>query len=1024
MIKLRTLGECVIEVEGTAVSPRAQQLFATLLFLTLNAGTRVSRPRLAAVLWPDLGDVAARSALRQVVYGLRRLGVTLLCDPCGIEIPARDVDFDVKRELARYEGGSIAADGPIGTFLAGYTPRLSTDFEAWVDNQRSRFHAALLSALLGAIAANKLRGRWPAVDLLARRCLALDSLNEEATLAIAEAAAMVGSKARALDILDAYLDDLGGRPAQVRLPAQILRRRITDLLPRTDILARTTFVGRDDALALCNETVRSARSGHGRACLLLGDSGSGKTRLSEELGRMATLAGVHIVRAAGRAEDALRPFAGLPRLVPAVLELPGALGCSEASMSTLLRFTATEGRLPSPATSLDDARNFECDSVARALAELVSAVSEEAPLLLIIDDTHWVDRTTIQVLSDVITCLDATRASVVMTARKGFSAFAELAVPIKNLTIQELAPLNDSDASSLLHELIGVERGGLDTATAQRYLSLAEGNPLALRELAVYWTNFGDAPGAPDSIKRSVASRIACLTEPARYLLQASALLGSLSTIARLARILELSQVETLRVIQELEGSRLIGARTSTLEPRHSVVVEAVEVSATIHTTQYLHYRIALAILRDVGPGVSEDLVLGCARHFIEAADWTSAIRVLEQQSTSLLDSNRLRDAVDLWTQALSLCTSPAQELEINERLIPIFHSLGDMGAVTRLAADVVALRDIDAERRVDNEGASVHVLEAGVQTGVDSTCLFATAFEMLSDAKRSHDDRVQAGVSAMVIAGSLFDRALLVESHRSLQRLDARSGLTAVNSALIELIYNCDVGDLDLAVEAGARFVELTRESGNLADLAKGLRYSAKPLRWVGEFDAARDALVESFEIAQRLESTSMAVMSAELIAKTYLEQGDLEACKSWLARGSALSDITCEPHRSLALSYVSAVVELLDGNIIEASSVAERADTSIAHGRSIDRFAYCVMGLRTLVDACCGGSRTTDRISAFYPLFVARQGFGDQDFHAYSAKVALAAIGKHSDAKTLVTSYRERHRRERYHLPYYLQK
>src|SRR5829696_787102 len=75
MIRLRTLGECLIEVDGTALSPESDVLFTVLLHLTAERDRRLSRGAVAELFWPDLSPKRARHCLRQVLYRLRALGL-------------------------------------------------------------------------------------------------------------------------------------------------------------------------------------------------------------------------------------------------------------------------------------------------------------------------------------------------------------------------------------------------------------------------------------------------------------------------------------------------------------------------------------------------------------------------------------------------------------------------------------------------------------------------------------------------------------------------------------------------------------------------------------------------------------------------------------------------------------------------------------------------------------------------------------------------------------------------------------
>src|SRR5699024_4806577 len=96
----------------------------------------------------------------------------------------------------------LRPDTPFGEFLAGYAPRFSAPFAAWVEEQRGVVHARLRRALLSLLADERRRGNWGLVETLARKCLLVDPLNEEATMALAEATALSGSKRAALQLLD------------------------------------------------------------------------------------------------------------------------------------------------------------------------------------------------------------------------------------------------------------------------------------------------------------------------------------------------------------------------------------------------------------------------------------------------------------------------------------------------------------------------------------------------------------------------------------------------------------------------------------------------------------------------------------------------------------------------------------------------------------------------------------------------------------------------------------------------------
>ena len=227
VLHLRALDACVIHVGDSEIGPDAELIFALLLHLALERGKRIPRERVSDLLWPGAAEDNARHCLRQTLYKVRQLGVPVESTASHLHLAADAVtrDFDILFTSAAYDdGGDTLPD--FSEFLPGYAPRLSEGFSEWLDQQRTYVQAGLRRALLAAIHVGRSRGNWVETEALARRCLALDPLNEEATLALAEAAALSGAKAEALRILDHYMSELGPGATQIRLPAAILRKRI------------------------------------------------------------------------------------------------------------------------------------------------------------------------------------------------------------------------------------------------------------------------------------------------------------------------------------------------------------------------------------------------------------------------------------------------------------------------------------------------------------------------------------------------------------------------------------------------------------------------------------------------------------------------------------------------------------------------------------------------------------------------------------------------------------------------------
>src|SRR5437762_6104442 len=116
MMKLLTLGQCVIQLPSGRIAPDAERLFAFALYLAVERGRRVERSALVAMFWPELDAERGGHCLRTATYRLRALDAPVESDRSHVWIPAEavDADFLVLETPAASDVESVAAaaDGP------------------------------------------------------------------------------------------------------------------------------------------------------------------------------------------------------------------------------------------------------------------------------------------------------------------------------------------------------------------------------------------------------------------------------------------------------------------------------------------------------------------------------------------------------------------------------------------------------------------------------------------------------------------------------------------------------------------------------------------------------------------------------------------------------------------------------------------------------------------------------------------------------------------------------------------------
>ncbi|MBL0172735.1 MAG: AAA family ATPase [Gemmatimonadaceae bacterium] len=564
MIRLQTLGAAVLMVGDLRLSAAAGTLFSVLVRLSGTPGMMLSREVLRRSLWPDQEEVRQRANLRQALYKLRGFGVRVTMHGDVVLLDETQVlrSFSRERTAETFERDVTLGHEPFGPFLPGFAVPWP-EFQEWIDVQREAVHADVRRVLIDQLRRRRERADWGGADALARWLLQFDPLNEEATLTVAECTALSGSKTEALAILDRYLAELGPAAGDIRLPATMLRKRIAEPASRGRLSFAPTerhFVGRDAELASLTLSMRRARWHDGSAVLLHGPPGIGKSRLGHELDKVATIEGIRVVQTSCRESDLLRPLSVFLDVLPELMSHAGALGCAPESLAALRRLVPAErwsGDPPGDATA-PRAPMPMAASLRRSIIDLLSAVSDERPLLLIVEDVHWIDEHSWDVLADLIDRASAMRVFLLMTSREPHARPQRpQRVPL-GLDVHRVPPLS-SDSCLLLSRAIGDDLAATITDDlGEWFVRASEGIPLFLRALVSHWIETGEAGGVPPTLQGVIEQRLSQLSGDALRVLQTAALLGKWATCERVALVLQQSASTTIGNISELESNGML----------------------------------------------------------------------------------------------------------------------------------------------------------------------------------------------------------------------------------------------------------------------------------------------------------------------------------------------------------------------------------------------------------------------------------------------------------------------------------
>ncbi|MEU0202913.1 MULTISPECIES: AAA family ATPase [unclassified Streptomyces] len=621
----------------------------------------------------------------------------------------------------------------------------------------------------------------------------------------------------------------------------------------------TPVVGRDAELERLSGVLERARRGEARAVLLAGDAGVGKTRVLDEAGKRAAAAGMTVV--AGHCVDL--GDVGLPYLP--FTEILGVLAADERFSAALAAHPVVERLLGAGTDAVRDVdarlRLFE------GIAGLLADVAEVAPLLLVLEDLHWADQSSRDllrfllgrgVLRHRLAVFASYRADDLHRRHPLRPLLAEL-VRLPAVERLELRPLADSDVDRLVRAL---EQRPLPDATVRRIVERAEGNAFYAEELLAA-TDTG-AGGVPSGLADVLLIRFEQLSDTAQQVLRTAAVAGRRVEHDLLREAVGLPEEALESALREAVGRQLLVAGDDdTYSFRHALAREAVYADLLPGERSRLHGAFARLL---AGRGRRAESAAERAHHYRESHDLAEALAAsleaadhAQRVGAPAEEQRHLEAALDLWP-AVGAEVRPsgrgADRVTLTLRASAAAAHAGELHRAVSLARSALAELGQDADSEL---AARVRYTLAGNLLSVDSlTAAFAYSSEALAMIPEE-----PASVTWVWAAATHAMAARHIGRHETALRVARRALSVAeelgVTDAQADLLISLAVfdGGGRRGPEGRERLLrarELARSSGNAAvelralfNLAMGCYENGEPaecLPWLTEgLDRARRA-------------------------------------------------------------------------------------------------------------------------------------------------------------------------------------
>jgi DNA-binding SARP family transcriptional activator/tetratricopeptide (TPR) repeat protein len=680
---------------------QAPLLFA---YLTLHRGRPVRRDELIDALWSGEGSPPGGDGLlRPLLSRLRRaLGDGRLEGRAELRLLFPDdawIDWEFAHEALR--AGRVAqasGDNATGwerarTGLAVAERGLLPGFEAdWLERFRTELEERRIELLETVAVCGAMLGEGELHDAERAARLAVEAapFRESARAALLQVLRRRGNVAEALFAYDEFRgllrDELGSAPGPqlLALHAELLRAELPTAAPAPapdpanelpDRLAqalRSPWVGREAALGRLREEAERAAAGRTGLMLVTGDGGIGKTRLVAELATRLSDFGVLYGRCD---EEELFPYGPWVDMLRPELasigddELADLLGDGAAELARLLPEIGT--RLDLAAAPVAGDPESERRQFFLAVSAVLRRLARRRPLLLVIDDLHWADRSSLLLARHVARRPDLGQVLMLGTYRDTELGpghpLPELVADVerdREVVRVRLAGLDEAEVA----ELIGAWHGhAVEARTVRAIRAETDGNPFFVKQLVRHLEEDGPAGelhveggfGVPAGVRDVIARRVARLPGAAGRVLGVAALIGRDFDYELLAPVTGLPEDELLDVLDEAVRAALIVEVPRTVGRysfAHALLrtTLAAELSATRRAR--LHLRIGEAIERchstRLEPWLDE-----LARHFGEAGPQAvdRAIEYAERAADRAANRLAYDEAVGLLAHAVEL---------------------------------------------------------------------------------------------------------------------------------------------------------------------------------------------------------------------------------------------------------------------------------------------------------------------------------------------------------------------------------
>jgi class 3 adenylate cyclase/tetratricopeptide (TPR) repeat protein len=687
----------------------------------------------------------------------------------------------------------------------------------------------------------------------------------------------------------------------------------------------TPFLGREREIDLLLDGYKRARAGRGQTFFIVSDAGVGKSRLLYEFRKAVTNEDVTFLE--GRCLSYSRGVAYHPiidilksnfdihegdedsTIRQKVLEGLEILRLDEgSSLPYLLELLAVKG---SGIDSILISPEGKKDQIIELLKRIALKGSEIRTLIMAIEDLHWIDRSSEELLNHMIDCIPGARVLLILTYRPDFVYTGR---PKSFLNYLNLNRLSNRESLAMVNYLLGGEN--IDKNLEDLILEQTEGVPFfieefikSLNDLKIIERNetgyrLAEDPKAiriPSTIQDVIMARVDLMPEAAKEVLQSGAVIEREFNYELIKEVMGLPEKELLSQLSVLKDSELLYERgvfpQSTHIFKHSLTREVVYDSILAQKKKRLHERIGKAIEKLYKDKIDEHYGL-LAEHFIASENYEKGAEYSKLAARQAQKSGSYKEAI-AHAQKRVLCLENLPSIPENQRKI--------IDARTALAGYFLGLNQhieakdsvspiVDIAIAMDDQGSLCGIYTAlggyygYVEEDYPKGVQYLTEANKISEktANLFYDWLSSYFLGALLYwYGGEFEKGLdyFRRSSNLSEKANSLSAVAFVKGTMSSTIYIFR-GKVDLAYRTSKESVELANESGDTHTLGMAYACHGSSCYFKGLFDEAENAFFQAVRFCGKTGQKNWEAWSAGWLGLMYLELGKYSKSLEYLQK------------------------------------------------------------------------------------------------------------------------------------------